>query len=98
MKTYRSAFLVALAGNILLAGALGFFWWRSHPGEGTTLRAALPEAIRSVLPESLQPETHNVMTPAPAIAPAEPSLVPVQISPQRLQSIGVKLGRVQRKE
>ena len=30
MKTYRSAFFVALAGNVLLAGALGFFWWRSH--------------------------------------------------------------------
>ena len=39
MKNYRSAFFVALAGNILLAGALGFFWWRSHaPGEQLKLR------------------------------------------------------------
>ena len=29
MKTYRSAFFVALAGNVL-HGVLGFFWWRSH--------------------------------------------------------------------
>ncbi len=27
MKTYRTAFFVALAGNVLLAGVLGFFWW-----------------------------------------------------------------------
>jgi hypothetical protein len=94
MKTYRTAFLVALAGNVLLAGALGFYWWRSHAGEGTTLRSVLPAAIRSVLPESLQPMPQNAAVPAPAVAPAEPALVPVQISPQRLQSIGVKLGRV----
>jgi Cu(I)/Ag(I) efflux system membrane fusion protein/cobalt-zinc-cadmium efflux system membrane fusion protein len=98
MKTYRTAFLVALVGNILLAGALGFFWWRSHSGEGMTLRSVLPAAIRSVLPESLQPAAQNTAAPAPAVAPTEPALVPVQISPQRLQSIGVKLGRVQRKE
>src|SRR5262245_27551069 len=99
MKTYRTAFVVALAGDVLLAGTLAFFWWRSHAGEGATLRAALPEAIRSVLPESLKPAPEqNTSFPPPAIAPAEPALVPVQISPQRLQSIGVKLGRVQRKE
>ncbi|MBV8844431.1 MAG: efflux RND transporter periplasmic adaptor subunit, partial [Bryobacterales bacterium] len=98
MKTYRTAFLIALTGNVLLAGALAFFWWRSHAGEGTTLRQALPQAIRSVLPESLQPATQTTASPAPGVAPTEPALVPVQISPQRLQSIGVKLGRVQRKE
>jgi Cu(I)/Ag(I) efflux system membrane fusion protein/cobalt-zinc-cadmium efflux system membrane fusion protein len=98
MKTYRTPFLVAIAGNILLAGALAFFWWRSHAGEATTLRTTLPEAIRSVLPESLQPAARNTASPGPVIAPAEPALAPVQLSPQRLQSIGVKLGRVQRKE
>ncbi len=98
MKTYRAAFLVALAGNIVFAGALSFFWWRSHTAGGRTLRQAVPQAIRSVLPESLQPSAQTPASPAPAIGPAEPALVPVQISPRRLQSIGVKLGRVQRKE
>src|SRR5579862_2510599 len=98
MKTYRTAFLVALVGNVLFAGALGFFWWRSHAGEGRTLREALPQAIRSVLPESLQPAPQTPASPVPAVAPTGPELVPVQISPQRLQSIGVKLGRVRRKE
>jgi Cu(I)/Ag(I) efflux system membrane fusion protein/cobalt-zinc-cadmium efflux system membrane fusion protein len=100
MKNYRSAFFVALAGNILLAGAFGFFWWRSHaPGEGLKLGSALPQAVRSILPSALQPAATNA-EPAPPAAPlsAEPALVPVQISPQRLQSIGVKHGRVQRKD
>jgi len=98
MKTWRTAFLVALLGNVLLAGALAFVWWRSDAGGGTTLRQALPQAIRSVLPESLQPAAQTTASPAPAVAPAEPALVPVQLTPQRLQSIGVKFGRVQRKQ
>lgn len=93
MKTYRTAFIVALAGNILLAGALGFIWWRSHS-------PAPPVNLRSLLPAVFQPAPANTSAaPAPAApASSEPTLAPVQLSPQRLQSIGVKLGRVQRKE
>jgi multidrug efflux pump subunit AcrA (membrane-fusion protein) len=100
MKTYRSAFFVALAGNILLAGALGFFWWRSHaPGAELKLPSMLPQAVRSILPAALQPAVTNIEPPPPAPPlSAEPELVSVQISPQRLQSIGVKHGRVQRKD
>ena len=60
MKTYRSAFFVALAANVLLAGTLGFFWWRSHATgqgwmQGLTLPSRLPKAVRSILPAALQP-------------------------------------------
>jgi membrane fusion protein, copper/silver efflux system len=85
MKTYRSAFFLALAGNVLLAAALAFFWWRSHS-------TGQPITFRSVLPAAMQPAA-----PSSAAAPTEPPLVPVQISPQRLQSIGVKHGPVERK-
>src|SRR3984893_2987646 len=100
MKTYRTAFFVALAGNILLAGALGFFWWRAHaPGAELKLPSMFPQAVRSILPAALQPTVTNMEPPPPAPPlSAEPALVPVQISPQRLQSIGVKHGRVQRKD
>src|SRR5262245_19280393 len=96
MKNYRTPFLLAFAVNLLLAAALAFFWWRSHsPNPETPLRAMLPEAIRSVLPESAQPAEQ---TAPPAPFPAnQPDLVPIQISAQRLQSIGVKRGRVQRR-
>ena len=103
MKTYRSAFFVALAGNVLLAGVLGFFWWRSHATgqgwmQGLTLPSQLPQAVRSILPAALQPAETNTAPPAAGSAlVGRTGLVPVQISPQRLQSIGVKHGRVQRK-
>ena len=58
-------------------------------------------SLRSLLPAVLQlaAPADTAATPAPA-APvsSETTLAPVQISPQRLQSIGVKHGRVQRKE
>ena len=96
MKTYRTAFIVALAGNVLLATAIGLFWWRSHaPGQEASLAK-----LRSFLPAALQPAPATA-TPAPApatLASSEPALAPVQLSPQRLQSIGVKLGRVRRKD
>ena len=96
MKTYRTAFIVALAGNVILAAALGIFWWRSHaPGQEVNL-----QKLRSLLPAALQPAPETTpLAPAPgAPVSAEPTLAPVQLSPQRMQSIGVKLGRVQRKE
>jgi RND family efflux transporter MFP subunit len=106
MRNYRALFLLALGGNVLLAAALAFFWWSTrHPGP-----AAMPHAVQQAVavmkklgsdimpasgsPDAMQPQTSS---PSPAIAPAETPLVPVQISPQRLQSIGVKHGRVERK-
>ena len=108
MKNYRSAFLFALAGNVLLATALAVFWWSSHHAEmaQSGLSGARQQAITvmkklgiDVMPASGQPEAmqSQANSPAPAIAPGETPLVPVQISPQRLQSIGVKHGRVARK-
>jgi len=86
MKTYRSAFFVALAGNVLLAGVLGFFWWRSHATgqgwmQGLTLPSQLPQAVRSILPAALQPaETNTAPTPPAPPLSGDPDLVPVQIT------------------
>ena len=33
MNNYRSAFWLAVAGNLALAGVLGVFWWRSRHGK-----------------------------------------------------------------
>jgi Cu(I)/Ag(I) efflux system membrane fusion protein/cobalt-zinc-cadmium efflux system membrane fusion protein len=87
MKNYRFAFLLALAGNVLLAAALTIFWWHSH--------RAVPAAVpQSGPPGAVQPQPSSS---SPTISTTETPLVPVQISPQRLQSIGVKHGRVERK-
>ena len=89
MRNYRNAFLFALAGNVAFLGILAAFWWRSmhhRQTEGTM------QSTTTVAPSSPSggPET-------PEMAPHEAALVPVQISPERLQSIGVRMGRVERK-
>jgi Cu(I)/Ag(I) efflux system membrane fusion protein/cobalt-zinc-cadmium efflux system membrane fusion protein len=108
MKNYRTPFLLAVAGNILLAAALIVFWWSSHHAEmaQSGLSAARQQAIAAmkklgidVVPASSQPEAMQPQAngPASSLALGETPLVPVQISAQRLQSIGVKHGRVVRK-
>ena len=88
MKTYRIGFVLALIGNILLAIILAGLWLH--------YRRAKPAS---------EAESQNAASPAPQVStpsssPSAPvsmetPLVPVQISAQRLQSIGVKTGKVQ---
>src|SRR5467141_1765966 len=90
MRTYRTGFLLALIGNIVLVAVLAGLWWHYRVGE-PVIRAETPSANT----------TGQVSTEQSAGAPpasAETSLVPVQISAQRLQSIGVKTGEVERKQ
>src|SRR5712664_3020648 len=90
MRTYRTGFLLALIGNIVLVAVLAGLWWHYRVGE-PVIRAETPSANA----------TGQVSTEQSAGAPpasAETSLVPVQISAQRLQSIGVKTGEVERKQ
>ncbi len=79
MKNYRGAFLGLLAVNLLLAAAAGGWWWHR--------RAAARKAGEAAAPAP-------TATPAPAATPAAPQLVPIQLSPERRQSIGVTTGTV----
>jgi RND family efflux transporter MFP subunit len=90
MKNYRTAFIIVLVANLALVGALAGFWWTSHHAVGTTT-AATPAS---------NPASQPKMSTAPASPPpsAETPLSPIQLSPERLQSIGVKFGVVERKE
>ena len=85
MKTYRTGFLLALVGNIVLIGVLAGFWWY--------FRAGKPAVTQSSKPESNALET-SANPPEPTPALAETALVPLQLSPQKLQSIGVKTSEV----
>jgi len=90
MKNYRIAFIIVLIANLVLVGVLTGFWWRSHhPVETKT--AATPASIPAP-----QQETNPAATATPPSA--ETPLSPIQLSPERLQSIGVKFGVVERKE
>ncbi|MGH9687292.1 MAG: efflux RND transporter periplasmic adaptor subunit [Candidatus Acidiferrales bacterium] len=89
MKNYRAAFLAAVAAIVILVGALAGLWWHFR----TVMHAAKTGTPTSV---AAIPAAEPGSAPA-APAPAETPLAPVQISAQRLQSIGVKTGEVQRK-
>jgi len=86
MRNYRNAFVFAIVGNIALIGILGGLWWRSAQHKKT--EAPMTSTSSEGAPNG--PESTSM-------APHEASLVPVQLSPERMQSIGVRVGRVERK-
>ncbi len=90
MKTYRTGFLLALTGNIVLVAVLTGLWWHYRAAK-TGADAKPQEMVASTALDS----TASSMPAAPTMS--ETPLVPVQISPQRLQSIGVKTGVVERR-
>jgi RND family efflux transporter MFP subunit len=90
MKTHRTGFLLAVIGNIVFALVVAGFWWQ-YRAQKPAMNVQREETETSTAEVS----TDNSMPAAPAMQDAP--LVPVQISAQRLQSIGVKTGWVERK-
>jgi RND family efflux transporter MFP subunit len=89
MKHYRTGFLLALIGNFLLAIMLVGLWLHYRAGRPMT------NAQTKQVDSAAQDSTATSMAVPPAST--EVPLIPVRISPQRLQSIGVKTGTVERK-
>jgi len=89
MRNYRNAFVFAVVGNIALIGILSGLWWRStqHRKTEATMPSTSDEGVQN-LPNGSE---------GSSMAPHEASLVPVQLAPERMQSIGVRMGRVERK-
>src|SRR6266700_82553 len=76
-RNYKIAFFLALAVIVVLAAVLAFDWHDTH---------------RRIAPSA---DTANAMAspaPSPAATVADIPLTPVQLTPERMQSIGVKLG------
>ncbi len=89
MKTYRIGFLAALIGNVVLGIVLVGLWLH--------YRAVKPMAVSETKMANSTAKDSMADSMATPPASTEAPLVPVQISPQRLQSIGVKTGKVERK-
>src|SRR5712691_9671862 len=86
MKTYRIGFLAALIGNVVLGVVLVGLWLH--------YRAVKPMADSETKMANSTAKDSMADSMATPPASTEAPLVPVQISPQRLQSIGVKTGKV----
>ena len=86
-RNYRNAFLLALLVNLVLLALAGFWWWKSRrPVSGSGPVAASTQS-------SPQANVNTNVTPT-----SETPLAPVQLTPQRMQSIGVKIGTAQLKQ
>lgn len=89
MKNYRKAFILAVSGNLILLGVLAGIWWHGHIRFGTA-RAG------NVSAKTTTPQEAGSDTSAPSPTPATTPLAPIQLSPERLQSIGVRYAEVKR--
>ena len=99
---YRWAFWIALTTTIVLAIVASVLWWRlSHTG--TASQPGATSAIESV-GAMAQTSSANA-SPSEAGSVGEPQvgnmqvmpLAPIQLTPQRMQSIGIVLGKVESK-
>ena len=89
-EKYRRAFLLTLVALILVIGGASWMWWNSpfNPMHRVQ-QAAMTGTDLSQTPAQIAAES---------VAPSlDAQLAPIQLSPQRMQSIGVKIGTVESK-
>jgi RND family efflux transporter MFP subunit len=83
-RNYRNAFTLALLLNLVLVAILGVGWWKFRKPTAESRPDAAAQSSNSQ-------ESMNPNIPSASEAP----LAPLQLTPQRMQSIGVKLGTAQ---
>jgi RND family efflux transporter MFP subunit len=88
---YRRAFLLTLAALIAVIAVAGWMWWTS-PFNPT--RRAQQSATSTAADLSQSPAQAQIADSADA---SDTPLAPIQLSPQRMQSIGVKVGKAESK-
>lgn len=89
-RNYRNAFFAALAIAVLFAIAVIYLWLQSSRAQ--TVQPGSAPAQASPAP------TEDMQTQSMAGAAPQVALAPVQISSQRLQRIGVKFAKVERRQ
>lgn len=100
--SYRRAFWIAVTATVVLAIVAAVLWWRlshagtaSQPGNGSARQSmdAMAQTQSANASDSgpgstAQAQTGNMQ---------ETPLAPIQLTPQRMQSIGIVLGKVESK-
>jgi RND family efflux transporter MFP subunit len=99
-NNYRRAFWIALTTTLVLAIVASVLWWRlSHTGPSSQLGNS---SVRESMDSMAQTSTANA-SPSETGSAGDPqagnmqetSLAPFQLTPQRMQSVGVVLGTVE---
>ena len=96
VEKYRRAFVFTLMAFIAVAGVATWLWWRSPFNPMT--RGRQTAKATSVGTDTSQATPELTVNAAGSTAPeSDAPLAPIQLSPQRMQSIGVKIGTVDSK-
>ena len=95
-RKYRRAFWIVLVAAIAFAVIAAVLWWRLSTKASVTDREpmAAPSGGGTSPTQAAMPAIASRGTTAPA-PPAEAQVAPIQLSPQRMQSIGVQIGQVE---
>jgi Cu(I)/Ag(I) efflux system membrane fusion protein/cobalt-zinc-cadmium efflux system membrane fusion protein len=99
--TYRRAFWIVLSAAVVFAIAASVLWWRlSHAGISQPAASSMADSMQGMAPtsspDSTSSGTGTAGDPQAGNMPDVP-LAPIQLTPQRMQSIGVVLGKVESK-
>jgi RND family efflux transporter MFP subunit len=89
------ALALAVALNVILAAALFFTWWRSRQEKAPESEKHDSQMSAPIASPMSSPAGGSGNTAPSQAANTEPALATVQLTPQRMQSIGVKLGTAQ---
>jgi RND family efflux transporter MFP subunit len=93
---YRRPFVLTLIAFITVAGVAAWLWWRSPFNQMP--RGGQPGGAPSAGSETSQPTAEPAVNSAgPTALTSDSPVAPIQLSPQRMQSIGVKIGTVESK-
>ena len=101
-NNYRRAFWIALTTTVVFAIVASVLWWRlSHAG--TASQSGSSSARESM--EAMAPTSSANASGSEPAARGDPQagnlqetpLAPIQLTPQRMQSIGMVLGKVESK-
>src|SRR2546427_1327756 len=90
---YRRAFLLTLVSLILVIAFAVWMWWESSCN---AMRRAQQTATKTGNDLSQSPAQAQITSDS-AVLSSDTTLAPIQLSPQRMQSIGVKIGKVESK-
>src|SRR5216684_7510569 len=96
-RKYRRAFWITLLTTVALVIVAAALWWRLN--QKAPIGAGQQMAAPARTENAAQPNMPGMaMSEAPATpAQSEVPLAPIQLTPQRMQSIGVQIGQVEYK-
>jgi RND family efflux transporter MFP subunit len=96
VRRFRTAFLAALTAAVGFAIVAGALWWRLDRSHSAPMAQTAPPAAAST---SMPMSGGNATVQSPAVLGneqlTEAPLAPIQLTPQRMQSIGVQVGTVE---